>query len=247
MSEYENTERKPPAPDAPQLGKSEPSASDTKTEPNPHPTGDAALPDDQEPLGSGAAMFEGVSDEIRAYVGDDEALYEAMNLGVEHEGIEASQLLGLVIATLVAIAVLVVTVFYFLISPTVQGAQASAEQGELYPELASVRATGIALVNEYAVASPEEGTYRIPVADAERLVARRYGLAQQGMSGLAQPPAYYPLGGVVTTPAASARAARSDRFASDAPAMGDAPMVEPMAPMTEPMVEPAVQAPLPSR
>ena len=179
-----------------------PTARDEFTEPNPHASGDAALPENQEPLGVGAAMFQGVGNEATAYSTDDpEALEEAMKLGVEHEGIESAQLVGLMMATVIAIAVLVVTVFAFVISPTIQGAQAAAEQEELYPELLSVRASGLARINDYAVESAEEGTYRIPIEDARRLVARAYGMRQEGVTGLRQPPELYTLGGVTATPA----------------------------------------------
>ena len=154
---------------------------------------------------------------------DDEALREAMNLGVEHEGIEAAQLLGLVAATLIAIVVLVVTLMYFLITPSVQGNQAAAEQIGLYPELASTRANGIAQIREYAVASPEEGTYRIPVADAGRLVTRRYAQAQAGVTGLVQPPDHYALGGVTSSPAGSVVSSISGRGISGTPPPDERP------------------------
>ena len=240
MSEYENTERKPPSPDAPQLGTTAPSASDTSTEPNPHPSGNAALPDDQEPLGVGAAMFKGVANETEAYAtDDDEAMIEAMNLGVEHEGIESSQLLGLLIATVVAIAVLVVTVYFTFIRGWVGENQARAEQIGQYTELANTRASGLALIGDYAVASPEEETFRIPVADAQRLIARRYALRQQGMSGLVQPPDQYALGGVTTTAAGSVVAAMSGQSISGTP-LPDAAAQD----LTEPdAVEPAEVGP----
>jgi hypothetical protein len=196
------SEHRTPKPGTDDLGKPvPPSASDTKTEPNPHATGNTMRPDQQEGAPP-VELFKGAGNEVEAYadVDDPEALREAMNLGVEHEGIEAAQLLGLIAATLIAIAALVVTVFYFLIGPAVEGNLTRAESIEQYPELASTRAAGLAKINDYAVESAENGTYRIPIEDAQRLVMRGYGMRQDGLD-LVQTPALYSLGSVATTPA----------------------------------------------
>lgn len=100
----------------------------------------------------------------------DEALAA---MGVEEEGIESGQLLGFVVATLVAVGLLAFVLIYFIYAPFRADTRASASDVALYPELEQSRVDARAKLDNATLSA--DGTYGIPIGRAMGLVAASYG------------------------------------------------------------------------
>ena len=104
-----------------------------------------------------------------APAGTDAALLETM--GVEAEGIESGQLLGLVAGVIVSIIALgVVLVFLFYI-PFRQQVGDTASDVSDYPELEQSETEARAKLNQFARA---DSTYQVPIEQAMSVVTGRY-------------------------------------------------------------------------
>lgn len=141
------------------------------------PEADPALvrPEQDEPGGPIGGLLSAVSTETatEATPGTDpaaEALLEQM--GVEEEGIESGQLLGFVVATLLAVAALAVVLIYFIYSPYRGSTQAQADNVDVYPELQQSRVDARAKLDQ---ATRTGDAYTIPIGRAMGLVAAEYG------------------------------------------------------------------------
>lgn len=99
----------------------------------------------------------------------DAALLE--NMGVEGEGIESGQILGLVAATIFAILALAVVLVYLFYIPFRQQVGDTASDVPDYPELAQVRTEALAQLNQYARA---DSAYHVPIGQAMSVIAGRY-------------------------------------------------------------------------
>lgn len=142
-------------------------------------------PSQDEPLGPlaglvGAASAE-VQDEAAEMTGsnDDEAEALLASMGVEEEGIESGQLLGLVAATLVAVAALAVVLIYLFYIPFRTQVGERAEGAAENYEVENLRTEAVAKLAQYTRA---DDTYGVPIGRAMGLVAAEYGSA--GAAGL---------------------------------------------------------------
>ena len=158
-----------------------------RTEPAPEPqegtrpgTDPAVRPEQDEPNGPLAGLMTAASaqtqEEAAEAVGGDDPESEALlaRMGVEEENIESGQLLGLVAATLTAVAALAVILIYLFYVPyrTQVGVNADARASNY--EQQNLRTEATAKLDQY---SRTDSTYGVPVAQAMGLVAARYGSA----------------------------------------------------------------------
>lgn len=115
----------------------------------------------------------------------DTALLEQM--GVESEGIESGQLLGLVAATIFSIVALAVVLIYLFYIPFLQDVDDTASDVSDYPELAQSRVDAQAKLDLYARA---DSTYQVPIEQAMGLIAGQYragaGAAPAGLPATRQ-------------------------------------------------------------
>ncbi|HEX9952677.1 MAG TPA: hypothetical protein VGB53_12970 [Rubricoccaceae bacterium] len=113
----------------------------------------------------------------------DTALLESM--GVEGEGIESSQILGLVagvVFAVIGLGVVLVCLFYL---PYLQQTGNRASDVSDYPELEQSRTEARAKLGQYA---RQDSLYHVPIEQAMSVVAGRYAAAEAG----AQAPAGLP-------------------------------------------------------
>ncbi len=116
----------------------------------------------------------GVDAPTEALPGDaDAALLEQM--GVEQEGIESGQLLGLVLAVLFGIAALTIVLISLFYLPYRQQVGTQANDVTAYPELEQSRTDALAKLHQYARA---DSTYQMPIDQAMSVVAGRYRSAE---------------------------------------------------------------------
>ena len=115
----------------------------------------------------------------------DAALLEQM--GVEEEGIESGQLLGLVAAVLFAIIALGVVLVFLFYLPYRQQVGVQADDVAQYPELEQSRTEAIAKLHAYARA---DSMYQMPIDQAMSVVSGRYrtleGAAPAGLPSTRQ-------------------------------------------------------------
>ena len=93
------------------------------------------------------------------------------NMGVEEEGIESGQLLGLVAGVLVGIIALGVVLVYLFYIPYRQQVGTRADNVDQYPELEQSRTDAKAKLSQYARA---DSTYQMPIGQAMSVVAGQY-------------------------------------------------------------------------
>ena len=105
----------------------------------------------------------------------DTALLE--NMGVESEGIESGQLLGLVAATIFAVAGLAVVLIFLFYLPFRQQVGNTASDVTDYPELEQSRTEARAKLSQYALS---DSLYHVPINQAMSVVAGRYAAAGAG-------------------------------------------------------------------
>ena len=131
----------------------------------------ASRPDAEEDYGPIAELFRAASLEVRAEVtGDASYSDQEEEMGVEHEGIEASQILALTVVTIVIIGVLIAVLFQLYGSTTSNLRQDVASTAN-YPELRETRVEAERLLTQFERVENEEGVYRIPIDQAmEQLV-----------------------------------------------------------------------------
>lgn len=140
----------------------------------------AVRPQQDEELGPLEGLVASSSAEVREeaaeVVGaeDDEAESLLAQMGVEEEGIESGQLLGLVAATLVSVAALAIILIYLFYIPfrTQVGLRADGEAE--YYEIQDLRTEAVAKLSQYTRA---DETYGLPISRAMGLVAASYGSA----------------------------------------------------------------------
>ncbi len=137
-------------------------------------------PDQEEEFGPAERLVKGAAAEAAAEVtGDEKYEEEEEALGVEHEGVEASQILGLTLAIAAAIALSIVALFqYFNI--TAQNTRNAAVGISGYPELRENRFETRRKLSEYAVVAGRPDRYRIPIERAMDLMANEAYRDQDG-------------------------------------------------------------------
>ena len=114
----------------------------------------------------------------------EEALDEATptdgeGLGVEDEGIESGQILGLSIAILASVAALAIVVYFLFYETKLDDTrdQAMADMAVL-PEAMTNRAEAEAAMGAYGMTA--DSTYRMPIESAMEMVMEEYGGATAG-------------------------------------------------------------------
>ena len=127
-------------------------------------------PNQEEEVGPLPGLLKATAAEVAAEVSDaDEAYAAEAELGVQHEGIGAASILGFIFATLTAIGMAVVFVFFysgFVAQETARKAAASVN----YPELRQVEATADEQLEQYKILNDANGVYRIPIDRAMELM-----------------------------------------------------------------------------
>ena len=130
----------------------------------------SGTPDEKEDLGPAAALFKSASVEAAAEVTDDDELYrqEAID-GVQHEGIEAGQILGIALAVLAAIVMAIIVVFQ-MTNLRYEATLSSVTSSARYPELRETERKAEQLLKGYGAVDAENGVYRIPIERAMDLM-----------------------------------------------------------------------------
>lgn len=142
-------------------------------------------PEQDEPGGPLASLVGAASTQVAtetAPAGSDAAVLEQM--GVEGEGIESGQLLGLVAATIFAIVALAVVLVYLFYIPFRQQVGDTAGDVSDYPELEQSRTEARAKLGQYSRA---DSTYAVPIDRAMSLVAGQYRSGDGTAAGGGQP------------------------------------------------------------
>lgn len=135
-------------------------------------TGEALPPELEEPNGPLPGLVNAAKVEVEAELtGDAGAEALLAQMGVEDEGIESGQLVGVMLAVLVSVAALSFALIYLFIIPLQQQTAAGAEVGAKYLELADNRAEGLAKLNDYRTV---DGGYGIPIESAMAVIATAY-------------------------------------------------------------------------
>lgn len=125
-------------------------------------------------IASSAAEVETEADSL--VPGDDDAEAEALlaSMGVEDEGIEAGQLLGLVAATVLSVLALAIVLIYLFYIPFKTQVDQRAEASVEYEELEGIEAAGLAKITDYG---RDADVYTLPIERAMGLVAAEYEAA----------------------------------------------------------------------
>lgn len=128
-------------------------------------------PDIDEEFGPVVRMFKGAAAEVAADITDDDSrlLEEQQEMGVAPEGIEAKQIMGFVLAVLVAVAIIVVIIFTYA-TMTAQQVRVGAEASGRYFELDESRERSRAQLDRYEIIDETEGRVRIPIDRAMELM-----------------------------------------------------------------------------
>ena len=93
----------------------------------------------------------------------------AGNEGVESEGIDAGQLLNIVVISSIVIGILV-TAAVFIVERRFETARVQATEQTGYPLLQETEMNGLAKLNRYEVVDAESKIYRIPIERAMQQV-----------------------------------------------------------------------------
>lgn len=132
---------------------------------------DIEQPDQDENLGPVEQLFRGAAAQAAAEVSDAPRwVQEEDELGVEHEGIEAGQILGFILAVAVALGLAIFTLFQYA-DLTAKAALAEATGRSGYPELRQHQLRALELLTQYDVVDPQLERYRIPIDRAMQLMA----------------------------------------------------------------------------
>ncbi len=143
-----------------------------------------ASPDVDEKYGPAARLFKGAAVEVAADLSDSEAIQQSEEeLGVAHEGVEAKQIMGFVLAVIIALIVIVVVMITYA-SVVTQEARRSVGARTHYFQLEENERTANEQLTRYQVIDEEAGRYRIPIDRAMELVVQE---AQGGAAALQTP------------------------------------------------------------
>ena len=129
-----------------------------------------ASPDADEEYGPAARLFRGAKAEAAAELTDDpKYLEEEAELGVEHEGVEAGQILGFALAVAVALGLSIFALFQY-VNIVADETRFTATGTSGYPELREIELNATRQLSQYGVVNQEEGVYRIPINRAIEVV-----------------------------------------------------------------------------
>lgn len=167
----------------PHAGEVPPAAADEGL--RPEAEGTPARPTGDEPLGPYGELIPAVGVEAKEEAtpgGDPEAESLLAQMGVEEEGIEGGQILGLILSVMVAVVAMIVILIYLFIIPTQVAEGEDAEDVDEYVELEQVRVEGLAKLQSYERA--DSAAYAVPIGRAMGLVAAEYGATRAGAANV---------------------------------------------------------------
>lgn len=120
-------------------------------------------PDTDEPLGPAAGLFTAAGAEMAVETTHSQkATQMANDLGVEPEGVESAQILGLTLSVIAVLAIIIILLFNWKATVRDQTyAQAVGVSG--YPELSEVEAAAARELSQYEVVNDAEGVFRVPI------------------------------------------------------------------------------------
>lgn len=137
-----------------------------------------ARPADEEPLGPYGGLVPAATTEAsqEAPVPTPEAEADAAYLGVEEESVESAQIFGLMLATILAVATIVLAIYFIFYLPKLNDTESAAEDvpAERLVERRELQAEAENLIGQYAVNPEVEGRYRIPIDVAMQQVVAAY-------------------------------------------------------------------------
>ena len=147
--------------------------------------GDVARPDER--LGPYPELIRSASVEAAAEVTGEEGLYDRESeMGVEHEGVEAGQILGITLAIAASIVMIVIVLFQWTrIVEMETRVEAAGISG--YPELHQNELEAQRMIREYGVVDGEAGVYRVPVERAMELMVQEAREAEDSVASTAFP------------------------------------------------------------
>ncbi len=129
-------------------------------------------PDDDESLGPMTELVKASNIEMAADVTQSEKYFrKEREMGVAHEGVEAKQILSMVVATVITVAVLVV-VLITATSVVQRDMFYSVSGTPYYPELRENERQAAEALDSYAIVNDAEGVYRIPIQRAMEMMVR---------------------------------------------------------------------------
>ncbi len=128
-------------------------------------------PDKDESLGPPTELFKAAGKEaaVEATGGSDQAIADVEGMGVEPEGVESAQILGLIIVVLVAVVIIggLLALWKGNVTQKVAISQISVSG---YPELRQTEIDAARQLTQYQVLNDAERTYQIPLDQAQRLM-----------------------------------------------------------------------------
>lgn len=136
---------------------------------------DLVRPEQEEPLGPAGGLIPAAGAKAKEEAmpdGDSGAEALLAQMGVEEEGIESGQILGLVLAVIVSVAALVVVLIYLIYVPYRTQVQFDAESAARSTELEQIRTEALAKLTMY---TREDSTYGVPIDRAMALVVAEGG------------------------------------------------------------------------
>lgn len=130
-----------------------------------------ASPDQEEALGPVAQLARAAKAEAAAEITHaPKYVEEEAELGVEHEGVEAGEILGLTLAVAVALAFSIVALFQY-VDITAQAARYEVAGVSGYPDLRENRFKATQKLSQYGAVEGAEDRYTIPIDRAIELMA----------------------------------------------------------------------------
>lgn len=128
-------------------------------------------PDQSEDLGPVGELARAARAQAgRELSSDPKYISEEIKLGVEHEGVEAGQIIGLVLATGVALALSIFAIIQFF-DITADAVRYETAGLSGYPELRESRFESTRLLSQYGAVDGSDDRYRIPIDRAMELMA----------------------------------------------------------------------------
>ncbi len=131
----------------------------------------ATEPDTDEPTGPVSKLFQAAGAEMTAEVSGSDAADAAVDaLGVEPEGVESAQIIGLTLSVLAALALIIFLLFNWN-ATVLEQTMVQAVNMSGYPDLVETEAAAARQLSQYEVLSDADGVYRVPIDRVITLMA----------------------------------------------------------------------------
>ncbi len=120
-------------------------------------------PDTDEPFGPASKLFKAAGAEAAVEATGSDTVEQAVNqMGVEAEGVESAQILGITLSVLAVIIIIIIILFNWKATVRQQTYLQSVTQSG-YPDLVEVEASAARRLGQYEVVNDAEGVYRVPI------------------------------------------------------------------------------------